>query len=250
MTQPPIGQNELLEKDVASLSTVLFDLDGTLIDTTDLIFQSYRHAYRQEFGDWLELEDLYLGYGRPLPDAFGAILENRGVRRNADAQTSLIERLIVLYREFNVARHDELAHEFPGVRDVVAELGGRGYRLGLVTSKSRSIAERGLRLIGLSDRFEVTVFMEDSLRHKPDPEPLRVALNRLGPSVEPAGALYVGDSTHDLIAGRAAGLRTGAALWGPFPPESLISLQPTYLLESATELLSACPALASSSSGS
>ncbi|HUX86742.1 MAG TPA: HAD-IA family hydrolase [Chloroflexota bacterium] len=250
MTRPPVGQTESVEIDVDSLSTVLFDLDGTLIDTTDLIFQSYRHAYRQEFGEWLELEDLYLGYGRPLQDAFGAILDHQGIRLAGLARGELIERLILLYREFNLARHDDLAHAFPGVREVVGELRQRGYRLGLVTSKSRVIAERGLHLIGLSEQFAVTVFMEDSRRHKPDPEPLRVALNRFGQNERPASALYVGDSTHDLIAGRAAGLQTGAALWGPFPPESLIALQPTYVLESAAALLTTCPSLASSSSGS
>ncbi|SRR5579883_393433 len=237
-------------KRLESLSTVLFDLDGTLIDTTDLIFQSYQHAYSLEFGEQLELKDLYLGYGRPLDEAFATILEHRGITRAPGDQLALIERLTMLYREFNVANHDDLAREFPGMRGVIAELRQRGYHLGVVTSKSRGIAERSLRFIQLADQFEVSVSMEDSVRHKPDPEPLYVALTRLGQRDRPATALYVGDSTHDLIAGRRGGLQTGAALWGPFPLDSLAAERPTYFLSSPTELLEICPSPGRSNAGS
>lgn len=222
------------------ISCVLFDLDGTLIDTTDLISQSYQHALSSVMREPMTRDELFIGYGQPLPEAFASILAHRNVRLADREQSDLIDRLIASYREFNVAHHDALAREFPGVRSTLGELRRRGYPLGLVTSKARGIAERGLRLIGLADLFETAVFMEDSERHKPHPDPLLVALRRLGYHEQPSRALYVGDSTHDLRAGRAAGTRTAGALWGPFPPESLAAEEPDYLLESTTGLLEIC----------
>lgn len=184
--------------------------------------------------------ELFLGYGQPLPEAFGSILAHRGVDLPPAEHAALIDRLIRSYREFNVANHDLLAREFPNIRPALGELEHRGYVLGLVTSKGREIATRGLRLLGLDDAFQTTVFMEDSQRHKPHPDPLWVALDRLGFRDRPRTALYVGDSTHDLQAGRAAGVQTAAALWGPFPPESLAAKEPDYLLAKPGELLQVC----------
>ncbi len=222
------------------ISCILFDLDGTLIDTTDLIYQSYQHALSSVLGEAMTRDELFIGYGQPLPEAFASILAHRNVRLTDQERSRLIDRLIVSYREFNVAHHDVLAREFPGVRSTLTELQHRGFPLGLVTSKARGIAERGLRLTGLDDLFETAVFMEDSERHKPHPDPIWIALHRLGYRDQPARALYVGDSTHDLQAGRAAGTRTAGVLWGPFPPDSLAAEKPDYLLASAGDLLALC----------
>ncbi len=220
---------------------VLFDLDGTLIDTTDLIFRSYQHALAAVLGEAATPAELLRGYGRPLKDAFPAILAARGVQLPAADAARVVERLIAAYRAFNLAEHDRLGREFPGVRPVLAELRRRGYALGLVTSKARSIGERGLRLIGIADIFDTAVYLEDSDRHKPNPDPLWVALDRLGFRATPVSALYVGDSTHDLLAGRAAGAHTAAALWGPFPRESLLALAPDYALTTIADLLPLLP---------
>jgi pyrophosphatase PpaX len=227
----------------AALAGVLFDLDGTLLDSTELIFQSYQHALIGELGQAATPDELFLGFGQPLPEAFGAILDHRRYAAPPDERTTLVERLIAAYRAFNVAHHDRLARPFPGARSVLAELRHRGYPLGLVTSKARGIAERGLALADLAPFFAATVFMEDTRRHKPHPEPLHLGQARLGLAVPASRLLYVGDSTHDLRAGRAAGMQTGAALWGPFPPESLTALQPDYLLGAPGDLLDLCPPL-------
>lgn len=219
------------------VQVVLFDLDGTLIDTTDLIFQSYQHALGEVLGTTATHEELYLGYGQPLPEAFEAILQHRQILIRGQERAALIERLITSYRQFNQTHHDTLTREFPDVPSTLVELARRGYRLGLVTSKSRMMAERGLRLFGLDRCFQTTVCMEDSERHKPHPDPVWLALERLDHRDQPGQALYVGDSTHDLQAGRAAGVQTAAALWGPFPRESLLAQQPDYLLASIAELL-------------
>jgi pyrophosphatase PpaX len=220
---------------------VLFDLDGTLLDTTDLIFQSYQHALAEVLDPPPTTAELLLGYGQPLYAAFSAILDARASAGLDDDRPALVERLIQLYRAFNVAQHDRLAREFPGVQATLAELGRRGYPLGLVTSKARSIGERGLRLGGLDRLFQTTVYMDDTARHKPEPDPLWLALDRLGLRDRADHVLYVGDSTHDLRAGRAAGVHTAAALWGPFPPDSLTELAPDHALASIEALLGLFP---------
>ena len=219
------------------VAVVLFDLDGTLIDTTDLISRSYQHALTSVLDQPMAPDELYLGYGQPLPEAFTSILAHRRVALGASEHATLIDCLIASYREFNLANHDRLAREFPGVRPILEELSRRDYVLGLVTSKGREIATRGLRLLRLDGAFQATVFMEDSERHKPHPDPLWVALDRLNSRDQARSALYVGDSTHDLRAGRAAGVQTAGALWGPFPPESLVAETPDYLLRTPSELL-------------
>lgn len=222
------------------LQAVLFDLDGTLLDTTELIIRSYHHALTVELGESPAPEDLLLGFGQPLPEGFAAMLGRRDVRLPAAERAALIERLVATYRAYMNVHHDALIRAFPGTGSTLDELARRGYRVGLVTSKLRSVAERGLAWMGLTDRFEVAVFPEDTPRHKPHPDPLLLALERLDLAASPRAALYVGDSVYDLIAGRAAGVRTGAALWGPFPPERLHALGPDYAFGSITDLLDVC----------
>ncbi|HEY8884934.1 MAG TPA: HAD-IA family hydrolase [Chloroflexota bacterium] len=225
------------------IDCLLFDLDGTLIDTTDLIFQSYQTALASVLDQSLTHVELFVGYGQPLPMSFGAMLDGRGLVLEPERRAATVDRLIAAYREFNVANHDRLAREFAGVPSTLVELKQRGYTLGLVTSKARGIAERGLILGGIAELFETQVFMEDSSRHKPYPDPLWVALERLGRREHPERAVYIGDSTHDLRAGRAAGVRIAAALWGPFPPESLRALEPDYLVDRVEDLLDRFPSL-------
>jgi pyrophosphatase PpaX len=210
------------------IDSLLFDLDGTLIDTTDLIFQSYQTALASVLDQSLTHAELFVGYGQPLPMSFGAMLDGRGLVLEPERRAATLDRLIAAYREFNVANHDRLAREFAGVRGTLIELKRRGYR---------GIAERGLILAGLAELFETQVFMEDSSRHKPFPDPLWVALERLGRREHPERAVYIGDSTHDLRAGRAAGVWTAPALWGTFTPESLRALEPDYLVDRVEDLL-------------
>jgi pyrophosphatase PpaX len=221
---------------------VLFDLDGTLVDSTELIFRSYQHTLASELGVTATREELYLGFGQPLPEAFSAILDYRQVHLPAPERAALVRRLVETYRAFNVANHDLLTRQFADVPSVLDELRRRGCPLGLVTSKGRAIAERGMRVADIADRFDVAIFQEDTERHKPYPDPLWLALERLGRRECPSEAVYVGDSTHDLVAGRAAGVRTAAALWGPFPRESLTALEPDYLLSSIRDVLGLYPA--------
>jgi pyrophosphatase PpaX len=204
-------------------ATYLFDLDGTLLDSVELILSSYRHtvsAYGRAPRDdrfWL------VGLGTPLTAQFSRVSDD----------PDEVRRMVETYREYNLANHDRLARPYEGVAPAVGELARRG-ALGVVTSKAHSAAERGLRLVGLDGYFPVVVGEDDVARHKPDPEPVRRGIELL--SADPATTVFVGDSPHDMAAGRAAGVRTAAALWGPFSRADLAPHAPDFWLERPADL--------------
>jgi pyrophosphatase PpaX len=217
---------------------ILFDLDGTLIDTTRLILSCFDHAWLKVHGLTPSRKSLLETFGIPLREAMRRLLILTATEEACGDKTGhldVIERLLVEYRLFNVANHDELAQPFEGVVQVVTELRSRGYAIGVVTSKGRELATRGLRLCALEALMDVCVFLEDTDRHKPDPDPIRTGLERL--SAEPIRAAYVGDSRFDIIAGKAAGVRTVAALWGPAPRAELEIERPDHFADDITGLL-------------
>ena len=128
------------------------------------------------------------------------------------------------YRAYTDAHHDRLLRSYAGVDRGLAALERTGVRLAVVTSKTHALARRGLTRCGLNHYFDVLVGFDDVTEHKPHPAPVLAALDRLG--ARPDGALFVGDSPHDIRAGRAARVRTAAALWGPFPEEALARESP------------------------
>ena len=207
-----------------SLSTFLFDLDGTLIDSVDLILRSYRHTMRRHRGHEPSDDVWMQGLGTPLWVQF---------RQFSDDPTE-IEAVVATYREYNLAHHDELVRPYDGVVEAVRSLRSDGWTLGLVTSKMRSGAVRGLRIAGLEDAFQVIVGSDEVTHPKPHPEPVLVALERL--AAPPQSAVFIGDSRHDLECGRAAGVKTAAVLWGPFDRSDLEDLAPDYWLERPADL--------------
>ena len=217
---------------------ILFDLDGTLIDTTDLILRCFSHSWQSVYGLEHSRDALIATFGIPLREAMRLLLaqsDGAALGNGGDP----VERLLNEYRSFNVANHDTIAHPFAGAREVVRALRERGYRIGVVTSKGRDLAVRGLKLCALDELFDTSVCLEDTDVHKPSPEPILAALNRLGISSE-EGA-YVGDSCHDIVAGRRAGVKTVAALWGPVPRADLECERPDHLAESFDDLLEIFP---------
>lgn len=210
--------------------TFLFDLDGTLLDSVELILGSYRHTLRIHRGDVPPDEIWLAGLGTPLRAQF---------RRFSDDGDE-IEAMVATYRDYNLAHHDELVRPYPGIRDAVRALRQRGARIAVVTSKNRQGTDRGLRHAGLADDVEAVVSADDvGDRHKPHPEPVRAALRALGEP--PEHTVFVGDSPHDLAAGRDAGVATAAVAWGPFPRATLQALAPDHWIGDPTDLLALAP---------
>ena len=194
------------------------------IDSIDLILQSYRHTLWSHRGTVVPDEVWLEGLGTPL----------RNQLRAATDDPEEIERMVVTYRDYNFAHHDEMVSPFPGMHDAISALKESGVALGVVTSKARVGLERGLKVTGLDGVFDGLVSIDDVEHHKPHPEPVLKALEILGSS--PDGTLFVGDSPHDMAAGRSAGVRTAAALWGPFTRATLEPHSPDYWLTDPSEI--------------
>jgi len=205
-------------------TVVLFDLDGTLIDTIELILSSARYAFDgwhrgvPSDAEWIR------GIGTPL------VAQLRGFAGDDEELTQLLTR----YRDYQREHHDRLTRCYADVPDVVGRLAAEGYRLGIVTSKATSIAHQSLDFVGLDGYFETVIGYDDTARHKPEPDPVLAALSRLG--VHAREAVFVGDSPHDLKAGAAAGVVTVAALWGAFDRETLAASHPDHLIECMADL--------------
>lgn len=207
-----------------AIRTVLFDLDGTLIDSTELILASYHHTLATH-GRPAVPDDVWMkGVGTPLRVQLAPW---------ADSPEEL-QALVETYRDYNLANHDQRIRPFAGIAELVRAVRAAGIRTGVVTSKNREGTRRGLRLFGLEEYMEILVCADDVERPKPHPEPVHKAVAAL--AADPASTLFVGDSIHDLNSGRAAGVLTGAVLWGPFRREELEPAAPDYWLTEPGEL--------------
>ena len=204
---------------------VLFDLDGTLIDSGPIILASMRHASVTVLGREPDEEQVRSAIGGP-----GLIAQMR------ELDPDRVDELVAAYRNHNEPLHDTLA-AFPGVLEVLPPLRAEGRRLGIVTAKRRAtVALAYARFPLLEELTEVLVGAEDTERHKPAPDPLLEALQRLG--ADPAQAAYVGDSPFDVRAAKAAGVLAVAVGWGGIhPDERLLREEPDALVHDPAELL-------------
>lgn len=201
---------------------LLFDLDGTLIDTVALILCSFRFATAEVLGAALPDEVLMSNVGVPL------------AAQMREFSPDHADELLRVYREHNARIHDDMAAEYPGTRETLETLMSAGFPMGVVTSKGAPMAHKGLDAFALTDFFEVVVTSDDVEKHKPDPYPLRYAADLMGVPV--TETLYLGDSPHDMAAALAAGAVSVAALWGAFSAKDVLEPGPEYALESITEL--------------
>ncbi len=198
--------------------TFLFDLDGTLIDSIPLIMASFRHTMRTHLGAVPDDTSWRAGFGTPL----------RPQLRKFARDEEHASRMVDTYRAYTDAHHDRLLESYVGIDDALGTLHGAGVQLAVVTSKTHALARRGLKGCGLDGYFGVLIGADDVSQHKPHPAPVLAALDRL--SAVRADTVFIGDSPHDIEAGRAAGIRTAAALWGPFPREVLAQASPHHWL--------------------
>ena len=201
---------------------VLFDLDGTLIDSGAIILASFRHATRTVLRREIpEAELAALVGGSSIDDQMRGIDELQA------------EELVRVYREHNEPLHGQL-ETFEGIEHVLAELKRRGRRLGIVTAKRRKTVELAFAVLPLEPYFDVVVTSDTTERHKPDPTPVLAALELL--EARPAEAAFVGDSPFDVAAGKAAGVFTVAVAWGNIHPVDALA-EADALVESPEELL-------------
>jgi pyrophosphatase PpaX len=204
---------------------VLFDLDGTLIDSGPMIVASMKHATLSVLGQEVPEEVLTAAIGGP-----GLVAQMQALAPDR------VDDLVSAYREHNEPLHEEL-EAFWEVVEVLPRLRNEGRRLGIVTAKRHATVRLAFdRLPGLEDAFEVVIASDDTQRHKPSPDPILAAIDRLGAS--PADTAYVGDSPYDIRAARAAGAYSVAVAWGGIHPDEVLEReQPDAFVRHAEELL-------------
>jgi pyrophosphatase PpaX len=204
---------------------VLFDLDGTLIDSGPIILASMQHAVLTVLGREIPQEELGMTIGGQ-----GIVAQMQAI--DVDHADDLLEA----YKEHNDGLHetleafDELVALLPGLK-------AEGRKLGIVTAKRHRTVGLALeRFPALADAFDVVVGFEDTERHKPDPDPVLLAVERLAGT--PAESAYVGDSPFDIGAAKAAGVYAVAVGWGGIhPDERLLAEEPDAFVRTPEELL-------------
>jgi pyrophosphatase PpaX len=203
---------------------VLFDLDGTVVDSGAIILASMRHATREVLGrDYSDAELMQAVGGPGLEAQMHALAPEH------------VERLVTVYRAHNEPLHDEL-EACAGMEDVLVRLHEEGRRLGIVTAKRRSTVELAFARVPLGHLFETIVGGDETQRHKPDPEPLLLAAERM--HADPGETAYVGDSPFDVRAAKAAGMYAVAVTWGRIHGrEKLEAEEPDSIVDTAEELL-------------
>jgi pyrophosphatase PpaX len=205
------------------INTVLFDLDGTLIDTNELIISSFLHTLETYYPNTYTREDVLPFLGPTLRETFEPM------------DATKVNEMIATYRKYNLTHHDSFVTEFPTVIDTVKRLKETGYKVGIVTTKLSDTVMKGLKLTKLDSYFDVIVALDHVKKAKPDPEPIYKALEQLGS--KPEEAIMVGDNYHDILAGKNAGTQTAGVAWTIKGRAYLEQFEPDFMLEEMADLL-------------
>jgi pyrophosphatase PpaX len=221
VVRPVTGQATSINR--VRFPVVLFDLDGTVIDSGAIILASMRHAVKEVLGAEPPDEELMAAVGGPgLEAQMQALAPDR------------VAELVTVYRAHNEPLHEGLVC-CTGIDDLLVLLKDEGRRLGIVTAKRRKTVELAFAQVPLAHLFETVVGGDETERHKPDPAPLLLALERM--DADPADAAYVGDAPFDVKAAKTAGLFSIGVTWGGIHARELLeSEQPDALVDTPEEL--------------
>ncbi len=205
------------------IEAVFFDLDGTVANTNELIYQSFKRMFTDKMKMEVEDAEIYSLFGEPLTTSLLKYQED-------------ITDIMDYYRAYNVEHHDAMVTSFVGVEEALKALKENGLKLGIVTSKREAMARRSLSCLGLLDYFDVIVTPEYTEKHKPQPDPLWKACELAG-GIDPKNTIMVGDATYDILCGNSAGATTVAVSYSVIAPEVLKAANPHYTVDDLRELL-------------
>ena len=202
---------------------VLFDLDGTLIDTNKLIMDSFKYTYKTGLGLEVSEQEILKYFGEPLIVTLARYSEDKA------------NELFKTYIEYNESRHDDTVTIFEGIKELLEELVKQGCALALVTSKRRKVALMGLELFDIKKYFDVFIALEDTEQHKPNPAPALKALELLG--AQPCDAIMVGDSVFDIHCAHGAGVKAALVKWSAAHGFQGDDISADYVVHDTAELL-------------
>jgi len=207
---------------VSLFKTVLFDFDGTLVDTNELITESFKYTLTKYNHPFTE-EELKSFNGPPLIETFRTLDETKA------------DLMVKTYQEHNLAHHEAYLTLFPHVEETLQALHEAGIKLGIVSTKMRNAVDLGLDITNIRHYFDSIITLNDVTHAKPDPEPVIKGMGQLNGERETT--LMVGDNHHDIVAGHNAQMATAGVSWSLKGRAYLQSYEPTYMLEDMWDLL-------------
>lgn len=201
---------------------ILFDLDGTLLDTADLILASFKHTFRVHEQVEVDEKTLYPYLSMTLRDIF----HDKG---------ELMESMIDTYRDYHFKYYDATVKLFPNTLPALGHLHAAGIKFAAVTSRRTPSAKRGLEITGALPYFTSIVGNDRSSKHKPEPEPLYIAMREL--CLKPEECVMVGDSVNDILAGKNAVTKTAAVRWTRSEWSELVAAQPDLIIDTPADFI-------------
>ena len=208
------------------IDTVLFDLDGTLLNTKPLIDKSFIHTFMHFRPDY-QLTD------EELDSFFGPTLYQTFSRYSNDEKE--IQEMIQYYRDFNIPNHDSMVSPFPGAKETVKNLHKNGIKVGVVSSKKTDLVMHGLELFGMLEYMDIVIGADEVKNHKPAPDGILLAKEKLNSK----NVLYVGDTKNDILAGKNANVKTCGVLYIK-DPSIMLEVSPDYVINKLPEIEVIC----------
>jgi len=205
------------------IEAVLFDLDGTVANTNELIYESFQRLFYDKMKMEVADEEIYSLFGEPLENSLKKYAQDTS-------------ELMLFFRAFNESNHDQMIRPFEGVEEALIKLREKGLKLGIVTSKREGMARRSLKALGLTEYFEVVITPESTEKHKPEPEPIYKACELLG-GIDPKNTVMVGDASYDILCGNRAGATSVAVSYSMIHPETIKRAEPHYMVDDLRELV-------------
>ena len=211
---------------MAKINTVLLDFDGTVMDTNSVIIGSWQHTFRTIEGKEKPVSEIIKTFGEPLDHTMARLFPHMDT-----------DDAVSIYRSFHYNNFGEMIKLFPGIPELLAALKERGFKLGLVTSRLRRTTMEGLEQYGIKEYFDAVVTCEDTSKHKPDPEPINATLEKL--SAKPEESIMLGDTMHDVLCARNAGVKSVLVDWSLAVTEEERAGEnaPDHIIKAAEELL-------------
>lgn len=203
------------------IKTILYDFDGTIGNTNQLIYDSFVHTFKHYGINYTE-KDIYQAFGPTLHDTFSKYSNDPLV----------IDEMIAYYREFNVREHDRYVKPFPNVYETIKKLDEMGYIQGVVSSKKTDLVYHGLEVTKLLPFMKVVIGGDDVTKHKPDPEGILKAMDKLNVS----NCILVGDNPSDILSAKNANCISVGVSWS-VKPEELKASNPDFMIDDFIEML-------------